>query len=200
MTRFPFSFLLRFLVGVNIFISHLAPKIWKKKIVNCPILTESQSHWINSPFIGQEKSLCFPKVNTCNYRLSKSMGVCMELAELRGDNFVIRCLWKAAISKPGFEWNTFLSLSLRNQRWNRETTLRQQARQRKWHGYLCSVCGVKQQFFPGSSGMKVFRYNFFRRPYRCLSITLKVILSLFGSYKSFTSDWLWIDVLLKCSF
>ena len=163
-------------------------------MVNCPILTESQSHWINSPFIGQEKSLCFPKVNTCNYRLSKSMGVCMELAELRGDNFVMRCLWKAAISKPGFEWNTFLSLSLRNQRWNRETTLRQQARQRKWHGYLCSVCGVKQQFFPGSSGMKVFRYNFFRRPYRCLLITLKVILSLFGSYKSFTSDWLWIDV------
>ena len=34
----------------------------------------------------------------------------------------------------------------------------------------------------------------FRRPYRCFSIVLKVLLSLFDRYKLFTSDWLWVKV------
>ena len=34
----------------------------------------------------------------------------------------------------------------------------------------------------------------FRRPCRCFSIVLKVILSLSDRYKLFTSDWLWIEV------
>ena len=33
----------------------------------------------------------------------------------------------------------------------------------------------------------------FGRPYRCFSITLKVILSLSDRYKIFTTDWLWIE-------
>ena len=168
--------------------------------MNCPILTESQSHWINSPFIGQEKSLCFPKVNTCNYRLSKSMGVCMELAELRGDNFVMRCLWKAAISKPGFEWNTFLSFSLRNQRWNRETTLRQQARQRKWHGYLCSVCGVKQQFRSWIVRNEGVSIQFFSETIPMSFNHLKSDFILVRSLQKF-HQWLALNwSLLKCSF
>ena len=44
---------------------------------------------------------------------------------------------------------------------------------------------------------KYFRYfdTVFMRPYRCFSITLKVmILFLSDHYKIFTSDWLWIEV------
>jgi len=36
--------------------------------------------------------------------------------------------------------------------------------------------------------VKVFQYSFFRRPYRCFSVTLNVILSLSDRYKIFTSD------------
>ena len=40
----------------------------------------------------------------------------------------------------------------------------------------------------------------FRRPYRCFSIVLKVILSLSDRYKLFTSDWLWIEVCQNAVF
>ena len=40
----------------------------------------------------------------------------------------------------------------------------------------------------------------FRRPYRCFSLTLKVILSSSDRYNIFTSDWLWIEVCQKAVF
>ena len=40
--------------------------------------------------------------------------------------------------------------------------------------------------------VKVFRYSF-RRPYRYCSNALKVLLSLSGRYKIFSTDWLWIE-------
>ena len=39
-----------------------------------------------------------------------------------------------------------------------------------------------------------------RRPYRCFSIALKVVLSLSDRNKIFTSDWLWIEVCQNAVF
>ena len=57
---------------------------------------------------------------------------------------------------------------------------------------------VSQRFFPHSPNSSIHSLRCFdavsQRPYRCFSIALKVILSLFDRHKISTSDWLWIEV------
>ena len=58
---------------------------------------------------------------------------------------------------------------------------------------LCSDLHEVAVRFPVEPNLRCFD-TVFRKPYRCFSIVLKVILSLSDRYKLFTNDWPWTEV------
>ena len=58
---------------------------------------------------------------------------------------------------------------------------------------LCPDLQAVAVRFPVELSLRCFN-TVFRKPYRCFSIVLKVILSLSDRYKLFTNDWPWTEV------
>ena len=65
-------------------------------------------------------------------------------------------------------------------------------------GYVWTVGQTREKTKTDTSGQGLSRavqeYTVFQRPYRYFSIALKVVFSLSDCYKSFTSNWLGIEI------